>query len=121
MDKKEIDENKKIYTIATYVLAIGSIITGISGLISLIMAYINRDEYKKSSYMYYTHLRYIIRQSWIFAILFVISLCTLPIFGVGIFVGLFASIYFLIKIIIGFKKLLDDEELSEEFITKYRF
>ena len=84
-----------------YILLIISTLIAITGLIAVIMAYVNKDD---SSGWLQTHYRFQIRTFWIGILYFVIGLFTLQIV-IGFFVLLFTFFWVVIRCAKGLKQL----------------
>lgn len=107
--------DSKTYTLTTYIIFILGIFTGgLLTLVGLIMAYVNKSNYKQIGSIYYTHLESIIKLFWIYIIGYIISLI-LFMTGIGAIIAvpiiIIVSIYCFIKLVVGFIKMLNNEKI----------
>jgi uncharacterized membrane protein len=84
-----------------YILLIVGTIIGITGIIALIMAYVNKDD---SSHWLQTHYRFQIRTFWIGILYFVIGTITFNIV-IGFFILIFTFFWWIIRCAKGLKQL----------------
>lgn len=85
----------------TYILLIVSTIIGISGLVALIMAYVNKDDAPE---WLQTHYRFQIRTFWIGLLYVTIGIVTFTVLF-GYLLILFTVIWMIIRCIKGLKQL----------------
>ncbi len=84
-----------------YILLIISTIIGITGIIAVVMAYINHDE---SDHYLQTHYRFQIRTFWIGLLYFAIGVVLSP-FIIGYLILLFTFFWMIIRCAKGLKQL----------------
>ena len=85
----------------SYILLIVSTLIGISGLIAVIMAYVNKDD---SSEWLQTHYRFQIRTFWIGLLYVTVGVFTFTLL-IGQLILLFTVIWMIIRCIKGLKQL----------------
>ena len=90
-----------------YILFLASIIVGITGLIGLIMAYINKNG---DTGVANSHYRYQIRTFWISLLYFVISMVLIPVVGLGFLLMLVALVWYIVRCVKGLKALGENRE-----------
>lgn len=95
------DENSTSTAKLIYILYLVSILLGITGLIGVIMAYINKGD---APDWLKTHYQFQIRTFWISLLYSVIGMITL-IFIVGYFILLFVLIWYIVRCVKGLKQL----------------
>ena len=91
-----------------YILLIIGTIIGITGIIALIMAYVNKDD---SSHWLQTHYRFQIRTFWIGILYAVIGAITFNIV-IGYFILLFTFFWLIIRCAKGLKQLEDNQPVK---------
>lgn len=84
-----------------YILYLASLVVGITGIIGLVMAYINKSD---SDSMLNSHYRFQIRTFWIGLLMAVIGMFTVMIV-IGWFILLFLTIWMIIRCVKGLKYL----------------
>ena len=92
-----------------YFLYLASIIFGITGLIGLIMAYINKGDAPE---WVQTHYRYQIRTFWIGLLIAVIGAATAAFF-IGFLILLAWLVWFIIRCVKGLKQLGQNEPVPD--------
>ncbi|MBL4712914.1 MAG: hypothetical protein JKX75_10555 [Gammaproteobacteria bacterium] len=91
-----------------YILLIVSTIIGITGVIALIMAYVNRDD---STDWIQTHYRFQIRTCWIGLLYITLGVITFNIM-VGYFILLFTFFWLVIRCAKGLKQLVNNQAVN---------
>ena len=91
-----------------YILLIVSTIIGISGLVALIMAYVNKDEAPEWPQ---THYRFQIRTFWIGLLYVTIGISTFTVLF-GYLIILFTVIWIIIRCIKGLKQLDNNQPVK---------
>jgi uncharacterized membrane protein len=95
--------------LVVYILYLAGLVIGISGLIGLVIAYINRG---KAGGFVETHYTWQIRTFWI-GLLYALISAVLMIFAIG-FVLLFAvAVWFIVRCIIGIQTLQRGEPIKD--------
>jgi uncharacterized membrane protein len=94
----------RTHTIICYVLMLLSFVTGISGLIGLIWAYVKRGDAHKTRY--YDHFSNVINVFWVSLLLGLVGLFT-TIFVVGYFIILGNVVWVLYRMIKGLIRTMD--------------
>ena len=84
-----------------YVLYLVSLLVGITGLIGLIMAYVNKGE---ASDVEAAHYRYQIRTFWIGLLYAIVGAITIVI-GVGVLILLFVLVWWIIRCVKGLSQM----------------
>ena len=95
------NDSSSVAKIIYILLIIGSVI-GLTGIIALIMAYVNKDD---STHWLQTHYRFQIRTFWIGTLYVIIGAITSSIV-IGYFILLFTFIWLIIRCTKGLKQLL---------------
>lgn len=98
-----------------YVLYLASIILGITGLIALIMAYVNK---KDAPEWVQTHYQFQIRTFWI-GLLYAVIGMLLSIIGIGFLILLFYVVWLIVRCVKGLKAL--DKNAPIENPTSWMF
>lgn len=80
-----------------YALYLAGLVIGISGLVGIVLAYINRG---KSEAWIETHYTYIIRTFWI-GLLYALISCVLIIMFIGMFLLFAVAVWFIARCIVG--------------------
>lgn len=88
-----------------YVLYLIGLFTGITALVGVIMAYLNKDE---GPDFVRTHYRFQIRTFWIGFLMLVVSAFSW-FFVIGIFIGLFWLVWTIVRVLKGMKYLGNGE------------
>lgn len=83
-----------------YILYLSSLVFGVTGIIGVVMAYVNRDKSKRDWVQ--SHYKFQIRTFWIGMLLVIIGGAT-AIFVVGYFVFLFWAIWLIVRSVKGMK------------------
>jgi len=91
-----------------YILLIVSTIIGFSGIVAVIMAYVNKDD---SSEWLDTHYRFQIRTFWIGLLYACIGVFTFAI-AIGYFILLFTVIWVIIRCSKGLKQLANNQPVK---------
>jgi len=91
-----------------YILLIISTMTVITGIIAVVMAYVNRDD---SADWLQTHYRFQIRTFWIGLLYFAIGLFTFQIV-IGFFILLFTFFWVVIRCAKGLKQLENNQAVN---------
>ena len=91
-----------------YILYLVGILIGITGLVGVIMAYINRGE---ATDWLKTHYQFQIRTFWI-GLLYMVLGSLLLVFIVGYFIWLFWLIWLIVRCVIGLKQLDKGEAIN---------
>ena len=91
-----------------YILLIIGTIIGITGIIALIMAYVNKDD---SSHWLQTHYRFQIRTFWIGILYVVIGAITFNLV-IGYFILLFTFFWWIIRCAKGLKQLENNQPVN---------
>lgn len=84
-----------------YILYLASLVVGITGIIGLVMAYINKSD---NDSLVNSHYRFQIRTFWIGLLLAVIGMLTMMIV-IGWFILLFLTVWMIIRCVKGLKYL----------------
>jgi uncharacterized membrane protein len=93
---------------AVYILYLVSILLGITAIIGLIMAYVNRGD---APVWLETHYRYQIRTFWIGLLYWLISGVLLAVFYIGVILMIAALIWWIARCAVGLKYLGRGEPL----------
>ena len=102
------DEVSTGTSVAIYILYLVSFITGITAIIGVVMAYIN----KGSDNFLDTHYQFQIRTFWIGLLYGVIGVLTFA-FVIGWFILLFTAIWLIIRCVKGLKFLNDKKPMPD--------
>ena len=97
MEKLKSSDGGIISPLLVYVLYLASLITGITALIGLIMAYIAQGE---ADEVEASHYRYLIRTFWI-GLLMSVAGALLAIILIGFAIWVFALVWFIIRMVKG--------------------
>ncbi len=100
----------KTWAIAVWALYLGSAITGITGLIGLIIAYVKRDDL--SGTIYELHVTSAIRTFWIGLVASLIGVA-LSFLGVGLLIIVVAGIWGLFRTVRGLIKAIDGKPIDD--------
>jgi uncharacterized membrane protein len=92
----------------TYILLIISTLIGITGLIAVVMAYVNKDD---SVDWLQTHYRFQIRTFWIGILYFAIGMFTIQIV-IGLFILVFTFFWVVIRCAKGLKQLENNQAMN---------
>ena len=92
-----------------YILYLAGIIIGITGLIGVIMAYVNRGDVPD---WMKTHYQFQIRTFWIGLLYMVLGMLLLA-FIVGYFIWLFWLIWLIVRCVVGLKQLEKGEAVKD--------
>lgn len=98
-----------------YILYIVGLAAGITAIVGVVMAYVNRDtgpEWLR------THYRYQIRTFWI-GLLYCVIGAILSVVLIGVLVLLFAAVWLIIRVVKGFKWLEQREPVPD--VTTWMF
>ena len=87
----------KTWPMVVYVLYLVSLLVGITSIVGVIMAYVNRDA---APAWLQGHYRFQIRTFWIGLLYAVIGTATAPI-GIGVLILFFALVWFIIRCVKG--------------------
>ncbi|MBB3168907.1 DUF4870 family protein [Simiduia aestuariiviva] len=93
-----------------YVLYLASILLGITSIIGLIMAYVNKNGDEGLSN---NHYRFQIRTFWISLLYGVICIVTMPLFGLGILLTLALLVWFIVRCVKGLKAVGEQREIED--------
>ena len=85
-----------------YILYLVGLVIGITCVVGVIMAYVNRDEAQD---WLKVHYQFQIRTFWIGALYVGIGVLTTPLFGLGVLVMIFWMIWVIIRCVLGMKAL----------------
>ena len=85
-----------------YILYLVAIIVGLTAVVGVIMAYVNRSE---ASTWLETHYRYQIRTFWIGLLYSLISAALMPVFFIGFVLAVLALIWWIARCAVGMKYL----------------
>lgn len=105
----ENSNNARTHAIICYVLLLLSCVTGITGLIALIWAYIKRGDAKETPF--YDHFSNVITVFWVSLILGIIGAVTLMII-VGYFILLGTAIWVFYRLIKGVIRAVDKKPFN---------
>jgi uncharacterized membrane protein len=90
-----------------YILFLASIVVGVTGLIGVVMAYINKDG---DSGVANSHYRFQIRTFWISLLYCVISMVLMPVLGLGFLLLLATLVWYIVRCVKGLKALNENRE-----------
>jgi len=96
----------KTWPMVIYVLYLVSLLVGITSIIGVIMAYVNRDS---APAWLYGHYRFQIRTFWIGLLYAIVGTLTTPI-GIGVLILLFTLVWFIIRCVKGMMVLNEGRE-----------
>jgi len=91
-----------------YILLIISTLIGITGLIAVVMAYVNKDD---SADWLQTHYRFQIRTFWIGVLYFAVGIFTFQIM-IGLFILIFTFFWVVIRCAKGLKRLEKNQAMN---------
>ncbi|MFV2003929.1 MAG: DUF4870 family protein [Gammaproteobacteria bacterium] len=91
-----------------YILLIISTLIGITGLIAVVMAYVNKDD---SADWLQTHYRFQIRTFWIGVLYFAVGIFTFQIM-IGLFILIFTFFWVVIRCAKGLKQLEKNQAMN---------
>ncbi len=100
----------KTWAIAVWALYLGSALTGVSGLIGLIIAYLKRDEL--SGTIFQSHLTSAIRTFWIALVASLIGVVS-SFLGVGMLIIVVVGIWSLFRSVRGLIKAMDGKPIDD--------
>ncbi len=101
-------ENKDA-VLANYCLNLLAPFNGITGLASIVIAYLKRDDVKGT--IYESHIKYQINTFWIGLVGSIIAFPLIFLFGLGILLYIGIFIWWMIRGVIGLKNLLDGKPI----------
>ncbi|MFP4146612.1 MAG: DUF4870 family protein [Halorhodospira sp.] len=85
-----------------YLLYIGSLFIGLTALIGVIVAYMQRRDAPE---WLYSHYQYQIYTFWIGLIVFIAAVLTMTLAGIGLLLGMLLTIWLLVRCIYGMRQL----------------
>ena len=97
------------YTLIIYILFLIGIVTGLSSLIGVIMAYVERNEMVNTPFE--DHMTFLIRTFWIGLIASVIGIITTPII-IGFLIMPLVFVWYTYRCIVGFIKFNDKKPID---------
>ncbi len=98
-------------TFLTYILLfLGSVSMGIFSLLGVMLAYSRRKNLPREN-IYATHLSYLIRTVGMYLIILVIGWILIRVRGIGYLIIILDILWYLWRLVNGYKKLSDDERI----------
>lgn len=92
-----------------YILYLASILVGITGIVGVIMAYVNKNG---DEGVLNNHYRFQIRTFWISLLYGVIALVTMPLMGLGVLLMLALLVWYIIRCVKGLKAIGENREVD---------
>ncbi|UTA49060.1 hypothetical protein L1F30_05795 [Simiduia sp. 21SJ11W-1] len=108
---KSLDSVKLVY-----VLYLASILLGVTSIIGLIMAYVNKDG---DTGIANNHYRFQIRTFWMSLLYFTVSFVTIPLLGLGVLLMFVSLVWFIIRCVKGLKAVGENREIDN--VTTWLF
>ena len=99
----------KKFTWAAYILFAVSLLTGLTSLFGLILAYLKRKDARGT--IYFSHLNWLIKTFWWSVVAFILTAITF-FYGIGMIVGIIAGIWYIYRIIKGWIYLVEGKEIA---------
>lgn len=93
-----------------YILYLASILLGITAIIGLIMAYVNKDGDTGAAN---NHYRYQIRTFWISMVYCLVCFVTIPVLGLGFLLMFALLVWFIIRCVKGLKMAGENREMED--------
>lgn len=104
-------DSLRTYSMIVYALYALSLVSGITALAGVIMAYLKRDE--AAGTVYQSHMQYLIKTFWYSLLGMAVGWITAFIV-IGFLIIIVVGIWFVYRVVAGFVKLMDNKPVSPE-------
>ncbi|MCG5537491.1 DUF4870 domain-containing protein [Halorhodospira sp. 9622] len=95
---------------AVYILHLGSLFIGLTAVIGVIVAYMQRRD---AAPWVQSHYQFQINTFWIGLLIFAVAIITMPLYGLGFLLGVFLTIWLLVRCIYGMRQLNAREPIPD--------